>query len=115
MRRALWAVVTVLALASVSCGGGAEDNSSQAGTGAGVGGSGAVGGTAGTGGEATCGNGIVEPMANEQCEPSVAVTTTCQSLGMGTGMVICAANCRLMMMCTGVGPVAGNGGGGTGG
>lgn len=108
MRRALWAV-TVLALVSIGCADGTDENSSDmptAGTtvggGGGVGGAtGGVGGMSGVGGGNTCGDGTVDPMANEQCEPSVPHNLTCGGLMMGTGMIVCNSSCRLMMMCTG--------------
>jgi hypothetical protein len=120
MRSALWAVVTGLILLAVACGGGAEDNNGTtggmgAGT-AGIGGSG--GGGAGGSGPGVCGNGMVEQLSGEQCEMAVPVTTTCQSLGMGPGMILCnPASCKLMMMCMDAVPVAGNSGAmaGTGG
>ena len=121
MRRALWAV-TVLALVSIGCADGTDENSSDmpmAGTTAGGGGMGGAGGSAGVsgvGGGNTCGDGRVDAMANEQCEPSVPHGLSCTSLGMGTGMVVCNSSCRLMMMCTndigtgGNGAMGGNGG-----
>jgi len=121
MRRALWAVVTVLAMVSVSsCGGGTESGGTAAAPAGGAGGAAGNTGGAGGAGVGTCGNGLVEPMSGvmgEQCEGSGPVATTCSSLGMGSGMVMCnPASCRLMMFCSGGG--AGNGGsaaGGTGG
>ena len=85
MRSALWAVMCVLALGSASCAGGAENDLASAGNGGG-----------------TCGDGVVDPAAGEDCEPSVTLpaNVTCQALGMGTGMIACGSTCQLMMMCT---------------
>jgi hypothetical protein len=104
MRSALWAMVALLALSSASCGGGTDDS---------VGGAGGMGaGTAGDGGASgntTCGNRIVESASGEQCEQGIQPTTTCATLSMGTGMVLCNSSCRLMMMCSGIVPVGGDG------
>jgi len=113
MRRAQWALVAVLALVSVACGGGTDEAKGQAGQGGGVagvsgGGAGGVGGN----GAMVCGNGKVEAVMGEQCEGAVPVTMTCAGLGLGPGIVMCnPASCRLMQMCQMTPPVAGNGGG----
>ncbi len=55
-------------------------------------------GGAGTGGtdvpveEPQCGNGVIEP--GEDCESSIPVGDTCQSLGSGSGEVTCDATCQ---------------------
>lgn len=60
-----------------------------------------------TGGLATCGNAVID--ANEQCDPKLVVTVTCQSLAAAAaGMVFCdPTTCRWnTTMCgasTGVG------------
>lgn len=119
MRRALWAVVTMLALVSVACADGTDEPSNDvpmAGTTAGGGGmgGGGAGGQSGMG-ATSCGDGVVEFAKNEQCEPNVDAGVTCESMQMGTGMVVCNASCRLFMMCTGDQPVGGNGSNGMGG
>lgn len=108
MRRARWAMVTVLALISIACGGGTDEG--KAGAGGGAAGA-AGGGQGGQGGNAMCGNGVVESVMGEQCEGAVPVTMTCSGLGLGPGMVMCnPASCRLMQMCQMVQPVAGSDG-----
>jgi hypothetical protein len=104
-------VVAVLALFAVACGGGAEDKKGSGGMGAGASGNGG-GGAGGNGncaaGANVCGNCMVETAMGEQCEMGVPVTATCQSMGMGPGMVLCnPASCKLMMMCTEPPPVGG--------
>jgi hypothetical protein len=104
-------------LASASCGGGTEESSSDkpiAGTTGGMGGmaGGGMGGAAGNG-PGTCGDRLVDAMANEQCEPMLGVPAnlTCESLGMGRGMIMCSSSCRLMMMCAPTQVVGGTTGG----
>jgi len=122
MRRALWAVVTLLALVSVSCAGGTEQGGTAAAPAGGAGGTAGNTGGQGGGGVGTCGNGIVEPMSGvmgEQCEGTAPITaTSCFSLGMGTGgNVACnPATCRLSMDCAdGPGGMGGSSAGGVGG
>lgn len=107
MRRALWASLVVLALASASCGGGTDEDSVDnpvAGTTAGQAGNGGVpgggtGGASGVTGGSVCGDGRIDAMANELCEPTVAHNLTCEGLGMGRGLIVCSSSCQLMMMC----------------
>lgn len=116
MRSALWALLAVLALASASCGGGTDQESSgtpTAGTTAGGGGQagGGMGGTAGLGPTGTCGDRRVDAMANEQCEPMVPHNLSCEMLGMGRGLIACSSTCKLMMMCAPPENMGGTGGG----
>lgn len=117
MRRALWAVVAVLALVSTACGGGTDEAAGpQAGSTAGSAAVGGAAGLGGTGGSASsCGDGRIDMLAGENCEQSVPHGLTCSGLGMGDGMILCSSTCRLMMMCNDGGGTAGNSGGGTGG
>lgn len=99
MRSALWAVMCVLALFSMSCAGGADE----------------IGGMAGSSGAAICGDGIVG--GAEECEPTVPLgpTMTCTAMGLGSGMFICGSTCTFVNMCMQAVPVGGSGGGGNGG
>jgi hypothetical protein len=120
MNRALWAVIAMFALVSISCAGGTNESSSDlpmAGTTAGASGVGGGGGAAG--GASSCGDGRIDMLTNENCEPSIPHGLTCEGLGMGPGMIMCSSSCRLMMMCTTDPSPGGTGGGqnmaGTGG
>jgi hypothetical protein len=57
-----------------------------------------------------CGNGMVE--TGEQCEANVAITASCASLGMGTGMLTCdPATCMFdTQMCAPDSMTGGSGG-----
>jgi hypothetical protein len=63
----------------------------------GSGGSG--GGSAGTGGMNLCGNGVLDP--GEECDGTNFGTNTCQSLGLGPGMLQCNQFCHVIVSgCT---------------
>jgi hypothetical protein len=76
-------------------------------------------GGAGAPGGANCGNGMVEPLLNEQCDPMVTVSQTCAQMMPGTvGMVTCnpagtPTACTLnMSMCRSATPMMPMGGAG---